>query len=217
MTLTTNTGCNCAGEVPLGAAGALHDRLVINRRIDVLSSLFARMAPAGSRILDVGCGDGLLAATLLSKRPDLHIQGLEVLPRENTHIPVGVFDGSRLPFDDDSFDAVLFSDVLHHTSDPVALLREARRVARFWLLLKDHYCKGLAAAQRLRFMDWVGNARFGVALPYNYWTEQQWRGAWQQLGLEPEEIVTRLRLYAVPVDWVFGAQLHFMVRLRKLA
>lgn len=201
----------------MDAVGALHDRLVISRRIDVLSSWFAQLVPRNARILDVGCGDGLLAATLCAKRPDVNVRGIEVLPRQNAHIRVDVFDGSRIPFEDGAFDAVLFSDVLHHTNDPAALLREARRVARCWLLLKDHYRKGVAAAQRLRFMDWVGNARFGVALPYNYWTEKQWQETWKQLGLQPEELITRLGLYPGPADWIFGAQLHFMVRLRKLA
>jgi SAM-dependent methyltransferase len=202
---------------PLQAVGTLHDSLVVGRRIEVLSSWFAKLAPANSRILDIGCGDGLLAAVISRKRPDLTFRGLEVLPRQHTHIPVEMFDGSGIPFEDRSFDAVLFSDVLHHTVDPAALLREACRVTRRHLLLKDHYLKGIAASQRLRFMDWVGNARFGVALPYNYWGESRWREAWQQLGLQVEELITDLRLYPDPADWIFGAQLHFVARLRKLA
>ena len=196
--------------------GALHSQLVVNRRVDVLASWFARLAPQGARILDVGCGDGLLSAALRSKRPDLTLRGIDVLPRELTHIPVELFDGTRIPFDDGSFDAVLFSDVLHHTNDPAVLLREAWRVASQWVLLKDHYRKGLAAAQRLRFMDWVGNARFGVALPYNYWTEKQWQSAWQEIGLRPDELFTRLGLYPGPANWIFGADLHFTARLKKM-
>lgn len=170
-----------------------------------------------ARVLDIGCGDGLLSATLRSQRPDLDIRGIDVLPRNRTHIPVEMFDGSTIPFGDGSFDAVLFSDVLHHTENPATLQREAWRVASQWVLIKDHYRKGLAATERLRFMDWAGNARFGVALPYLYWTESQWQEAWKDIGLEPEELITRLGLYPPPANWVFGAQLHFMARLRKAA
>jgi hypothetical protein len=63
----------------------------------------------------------------------------------------------------------------------------------------------------------VGNARFGVALPYNYWAESQWQKAWQEIGLQPDELVTQLGLYPGPVNWLFGAQLHFMARLKKVA
>lgn len=198
-----------------GVVGAFHNHLVRSRRVETLASWFGQLAPNGSRILDVGCGDGSLCAILSSKRPDLKLVGIDVLPRKRSHIPVTLFDGSQIPFEQNSFDAVLLSDVLHHTDDPVVLLREAWRVTSQWVLLKDVSCKGFAAAQRLRFMDWVGNARFGVALPYNFWVEEEWREAWQRVGLQPEELVTRLGLYPRPADWIFGAQLHFVARLKK--
>jgi len=199
----------------MSTVGKLHETLVFNRRVEVLASWFARLAPKDALILDVGCGDDLLSAALRAKRPDLTLRGIDVLPRNRTHIPVEMFDGVRIPFEDDSFDAVLFSDVLHHTADPAVLLREACRVARRCVLIKDHFREGLVAYQRLRLMDWVGNARFGVALPYNYWSEKQWQRAWQEIGLEPEESVTRLGLYPPPANWIFGARLHFMARLKK--
>ncbi|MGA9040163.1 MAG: class I SAM-dependent methyltransferase [Terriglobales bacterium] len=195
----------------------MHDKLVLNRRVDILSGYFAQLIPKDTRVLDVGCGDGLISSILQSKRPDISIQGIDVLPREQAHIPVKIFDGAHIPFEEGSFDVVLFSDVLHHTGDPVVLQREARRVASQCVLIKDHYRKGLAATQRLRFMDWVGNARFDVALPYNYWTEAQWNTAWRQIGLRPEQLVSQLRLYPVPADWFFGAQLHFIARLKACA
>lgn len=197
------------------AVGVLHNQLVSNRRVEVLANWFAKLLPSGVRVLDVGCGDGLISAVLQQKRPDVGVQGIDVLPRAQTHIPVEMFDGSHLPFAGASFDVVLFSDVLHHTADPTTLLQEARRVAARYLLIKDHYREGVAADARLRFMDWVGNARFGVSLPYNYWTRQQWRVAWQKIGLQPEHLATKLGLYPKPADWVFGANLHFIALLRR--
>ena len=199
----------------VGAVGFLHDRFVGNRRITVLANWFAEIIPPHATVLDVGCGDGAISAVVQSKRADLHLRGIDVLPRKKTFIPVELFDGTHFPFPDASFDAVLFSDVLHHTEDANVLLAEARRVAAQYVVIKDHYRKGWLAGARLRGMDWVGNARYGVALPYNYWTEAQWDVAWQKLQLVPERLVRNLRLYPVPGDWIFGAQLHFIALLRR--
>lgn len=194
-------------------AGVLHEKLVFGRRVRVLSDWFAQLIPQNAHVLDVGCGDGLISALLRSRRPDLELMGVDVLVREHTHIPVQRFDGVHLPFPDKAFDVALFSDVLHHTADPLILQREAQRVARSFLLIKDHYREGIAAGLRLRVMDWVGNARFGVSLPYNYWSEAQWSRAWKELGLQPTRIVTRVGLYPAPADWIFGARLHFVALL----
>ncbi len=193
----------------------LHDKLVLSRRVQVLARWFSELLPRGVRVLDVGSGDGHLSALIQSKRPDISIEGIDVLARPKAHIPVRIFDGSHFPASDGSFDVVMFADVLHHTDDPNVLLREAHRVARLNVLIKDHFREGFGAAARLRFMDWVGNARFGVALPYNYWTRAQWQAAWRQDELEPEQMVTELGLYPNPANLIFGAKLHFIARLKR--
>ena len=214
MTIKLATNAK-SGALSSSAVGVLHNKLVSNRRVEILSNWFAKLLPSGVRALDVGCGDGIISALLQQKRPDITVQGIDVLRRAQTHIPVELFDGSSFPFASASFDVVLFSDVLHHTVDATILLREARRTAKKYVLIKDHFREGPAANARLRFMDWVGNARFGVALPYNYWTRQQWHTAWQKIGLQPEHLVTKLGLYPKPADWFFGAQLHFIALLRR--
>lgn len=194
--------------------GKVHGGYVHNRRVRVLCRHLSDLIPRGASVLDVGCGDGLLARLVMDQRRDVTITGVDVLVRPETHVPVQPFDGKRLPFDDRSFDAVAFVDVLHHTDDPTILLREAKRVARNCIVLKDHTRDGLLAGPTLRFMDHVGNARHGVALPYNYWPRQKWLDAFQQLGLRVETWRQRLGLYPPPASWLFGRGLHFAARLR---
>lgn len=201
----------------MSALGELHSKYVFSRRVRVLRDHLAEAIPADARALDVGCGDGSLSAMLCQKRPDITLQGIDVLVRENTPIPVTVFDGKTLPFDDSSFDVVMFVDVLHHTEDPMVLLREAGRVTRNAVVLKDHTRNGLLANQTLRAMDWAGNARYGVALPYNYWPEARWREAFQTLGWRIGLWRSDLKLYPPPLDWLFGRSLHFIARLEKAA
>ena len=101
----------------MSAIGALHKKLVANRRVATLARWFAQLTPRGASVLDVGCGDGLISAVLQSQRPDLKVRGIDILLRTHTRIPVEIFDGRVFPFDDQSFDLVLLSDVLHHTPD----------------------------------------------------------------------------------------------------
>jgi SAM-dependent methyltransferase len=191
----------------------LHGAYVHSRRCRVLGRHFADLIPHGASVLDVGCGDGLLDSVLWQMRPDLSIRGVDVLVRSATHIPVEYFDGSRLPLPDRSVDAVLFVDVLHHTQDPMVLLREAARVATRAVLLKDHLLQGFLAGPQLRFMDRVSNARHGVVLPNNYWRYRQWQDAFAALGLAVEEWRGWLGLYPWPATWVFDRSLHFVCRL----
>ncbi len=197
----------------MGLIDTLHDGYVHNRRIRRLSDTLAGLIPEGAAILDVGCGDGLLARRIQDLRPDVQVSGIDVLVREGTHVPVQHFDGQTLPFGDGEADTVMFVDVLHHTDDPMVLLREAARVAKRAILIKDHTRDGLLAGPTLRFMDYIGNAHHGVVLPYNYWPEARWRDAFRELGLTVQTWVDDLKLYAPPADWVFGRSLHFIARL----
>ncbi len=196
-----------------GTIGALHGAYVHGRRVRVLASWLARLLPRDASVLDVGCGDGLLASVVQRSRPDLRIEGIDVLVRAETHLPVKPFDGTRIPLPDASVDVVTFVDVLHHTVDPMVLLREASRVARSQVVIKDHTAHGFLARPTLRFMDYVGNARHGVALPYNYWTRRQWDDAFAELRWHARTMERALGLYPAPANWVFGRGLHFIAAL----
>lgn len=189
-----------------------HQARVHSRRVHVLAKHLGEMIPSGVSVVDVGSGDGLLASLVLARRPDLTWTAVDMLERPKTHVPVKLFDGQHLPFEDKQHDVVCFVDVLHHTADPMILLREAVRVARSALVIKDHLCEGRAAGATLRFMDWVGNASFGVSLPYNYWNAEQWGNARRELELRTEEERRALGLYPRWADWVFGRSLHFISR-----
>ncbi len=193
--------------------GKLHGRFVFGRRIQRLCRALAQAIPQNIKLIDVGCGDGSLDLLLLQQRPDLRVEGIDVLVREKTAVPVTPFDGEHIPYADDSFDAALFVDVLHHTADPAALLAEAARVSRRWIIIKDHNQDGWLARQRLTFMDYVGNAHFGVALPNNYWSRARWQQEWAQRGLNVAMMQEDLGLYPWPADLMFGQGLHFVAVL----
>lgn len=191
----------------------VHKRFVYDRRVKRLAAHFAEVLPQDASVLDVGCGDGCVSHRISVLRPDLRIQGLEVQVRGETLIPVSQFDGVTLPFEAGSFDVVLFADVLHHAVDGVPLLKEARRVARQGVALKDHLEEGILARQTLRFMDRVGNARYGIPLPYSFWTRAQWSTAFNESGLKVSQWKEDLGIYLPPASWLFDRTLHFLAFL----
>ena len=190
-----------------------HDKAVFKRRIGVLSRNIADFLPTNARVLDVGCGSGALAKAVMTLRPDLTFEGIDVLVRPGTDIPVKEYDGYNIPAPDDHYDIALFVDVLHHTDDPSRLVAEAKRVAKSGLVIKDHNRDGLFAKATLRFMDWIGNAAHGVRLPYNYLSSSEWRRLWADRGLKIDHTVDRLGLYPAPFTWLFDRKLHFIARL----
>lgn len=189
--------------------------LVFSRRVRVLATHLAEMLPRNATVLDVGAGDGMIARVVMNARPDLTIRGVDVLARAESHIPVTLFDGTTIPHADGEFDAAMMVDVLHHASDQRRLLSEMRRVVKRTIVIKDHVVQGALARPTLAFMDWVGNARYGVSLPYSYWTAAEWDRAFAELKLTVAERRTDVGLYPWPASAVFGRGLHFVARLER--
>ena len=89
-------------------------------------------------LLDVGCGPGTVKIDLASRvsravgvdrAPTVLAAAREAAARtKNVEFLEG--DAYALPFDDDSFDVVYAHQVLQHLTDPIAALREMRRVAK---------------------------------------------------------------------------------------
>ncbi len=191
----------------------VHEARIVGRRARVLAAAIAPLLPRGASVLDIGCGDGLVAWSIARSRPDIAVAGLEVQPRPGCLIPVRSFEGRRLPYGDCSFAVVMLVDVLHHAVDASTLLGEAARVSCGSVILKDHVREGLLAAATLRFMDRVGNRRRGVAVPGVYWDRARWREELRHAGLEVKSWQERLGLYPWPVSLVFERRLHVLALL----
>ena len=107
----------------------------------------------GDRVLDIGCGTGHMLAELSLFR-GIEPQGvdLDLHPERFAEIPITVFDGKSLPFDDGQFDATMLCYVMHHLvpADAAAMLQEARRVTRRKVFLIEDSLPTFGPLYRLR-------------------------------------------------------------------
>ncbi len=89
-----------------------------------------RHRPSGARILDVGCGSGLLGARLRAQGNavwgiDAAAEIAELAARRLDHFMlVDMLDGARIGelLGEERFDLIVFADVLEHLPDPVDTL-----------------------------------------------------------------------------------------------
>jgi len=151
------------------------------REARVVSEL-APLLPAGTRVLDFGCGDGHLTR-VLAERSGARIVGIDIHAPREPRVPRIRYDGERLPIRDGAVDGAVMVDMLHHTPDVRASLRELTRVARDFLLIKDMKYRSRLGFRVLQFTDlWTNGPDPNALLRYNYLTWAQWREIFEELG-----------------------------------
>jgi SAM-dependent methyltransferase len=136
-------------ETPRGILvgdAALYDWLghrLLGSFLDGIANDVAANAPAGGRILEVGCGPGRLSIRM-ARDHGLDVTGLDLDPamieraranaeRSNDdclHPSFVVGDAASMAFPDGSFDLVVSTLSMHHWAEPAAGLNEIARVLR---------------------------------------------------------------------------------------
>ncbi len=130
----------------------------------------ASLVPAGSRVLDLGCGSGELLAWLKANKgcsgygveiADANVA--ECVRRGVDVIQLNLEEGLAL-FEDKSFDVVLQLDTLQHLRNTEKMLRETARVGRAGIVSFPNFAHW---PNRLR----VAGGRMPVtkALPYQWY------------------------------------------------
>lgn len=187
----------------------VHKKTSHNTRIALLSEVFSKEIqelkstnPQNSiRCLDIGCGDMTLSEAISEKDNTIVFKGIDIhtVPQEMSVLDrwknYSRFDGQHIPFEDNSFDVVLFSDVLHHDYKNIEiLLSEAKRVSKY-ILIKDHFEYGFFSRKLLQLADIIGNYGYGISIPNRYFSIKSYEGIIGQTGLSEIKRISPIYLY----------------------
>jgi len=197
----------------VNSVGRLHRRFVKPRQSKCIVDFLAELLPRQGRVLDVGCGTGKISRLLAERNPNLVVEGIDILAQLKAEIEVKVFDGANIPFGDGVFDAVILVDVLHHTDNHAHLLREAFRVCKGPVIIKDHICSGRFDFLILAFMDWVANRPLRIRSIHRYLSKEQWTQLFEEVGIEELQTTMVKGLYPFPFSVVFEQNKQVIFRL----
>jgi ubiquinone/menaquinone biosynthesis C-methylase UbiE len=177
-------------------------RRKVGRAYDMALEI-ARVVPKGSRVLDVGCGNGFIAhhlSAILGKR----VIGIDVMDATEAPIDYRCYDGLRFPIKDNSVDAVLLCYVLHHAQDVRRVLNEVRRVLRAGgqvIIYED-----IPQASWDKGVCWIHNQQWRNRTgPCTFRNEFEWRTLFNSFGFEiiSERRLSRWRNLTHPVSRSF--------------
>ncbi|MCL6524173.1 MAG: methyltransferase domain-containing protein [Thermoflavifilum sp.] len=128
---------------PLQPSYLLDEKFEYTRVADIKRLLFIRQAleqlPLYSRVLDVGCGNGVISRYL--GRLGFQVLGIDVSEKAIeqarklnvwSHVQFEVMDAEKLSVEAHQFDAIICSEVLEHLHHPDILLKHLKK------LLKDN-------------------------------------------------------------------------------
>lgn len=157
----------------------------------------------GNRILDLGCGDGMLLNRIfqqnsrigskiehfephMSITPNyIRVDVENYIAKENKDLSfVSYSEAHILPFDNRIMDTTILWTVLHHATDPEFLLKEAIRVTNKRIIIVEGYIEDQETYILNYFLDWFFNRPgkgINVNLPLNYKTVQQWKKIFENL------------------------------------
>ncbi len=193
----------------------VHRQAVQVPRATRITDVFVQLGGQADSLLDVGAGNGAIAAEVARRLGASRVAGVDVLVQPATQIEVTSYDGERIPFEDKSFEVVTISDVLHHCAKPREVLRECLRVAARCVLVKDHFRFGPLSNAMLWALDVVGNAEAGVLVRGTYFSPNEWIEMVQQAGGRIGALEWPMQIHATPLRWVTRDELQFAVRIDK--
>ncbi|TET55434.1 MAG: class I SAM-dependent methyltransferase [Actinobacteria bacterium] len=146
--------------------------------LDSISTLVQKNSP--KKILDAGCGEGFVLEHLRKDVNadfiglDIESNALDIARLKNPQIDFKHASVYEQPFEDNSFDLVILSEVLEHLEEPDKALSEVSRVTKRYALISvpQEPIWRVGNLARLKYMRSFGNTPGHI----NHWTRRAFVG-----------------------------------------
>ncbi len=172
----------------------LYKKLTRQRSLNFAKYL-SKLMPAGSKVLDFGCGNMFTSKEILNIQPDLSITGIDVIKDQNLdeeffqdkRLDFKLLTTKEIPFEDNSFDISFALAVLHHTEEPEYYLSELKRITKptgSIILIEEMYINQIDKIW-ISSQDWLLNKlKTGVPVPLNFRSHKHYLNEFKKQGLE---------------------------------
>jgi 2-polyprenyl-3-methyl-5-hydroxy-6-metoxy-1,4-benzoquinol methylase len=162
----------------------------LKRRTSQVRELLEGKNP--NSLLDVGCGSGEITNELMTvlNISSSNVYGLEVSAPVGNHYPFRVveYDGLKFPKFDKEFDLVTSFSVLHHTEDPLSLIREIKSILHKDGTLIIRECDARTYEEKLfnLIADYLWYKVYtpidDMPMPGNYLSQKDWSNIFKNEG-----------------------------------
>jgi methionine biosynthesis protein MetW len=219
MAMLDRTGTPIVNDAAFASSGARFDHLLV-----------AEMVALGSRVLDVGCGDGELLRLLETRGVDgrgieISRQGVNLSVAKGLAVVQGDADMDLADYPDNAFDYVIMSQTIQATRQPRVVLEHMLRIGRHGIVSIPNFGHwsirlGLLFGGRMPRTNNLPNTWYDTQ-NIHFCTIKDFRDLCDEIGAKMERSVAvnywgkRLRLPAPWWFWnLFGEQGVFLLSRR---
>jgi len=142
---------------------------------------------AGDKILDLGAGNGLIAQEIRNKM-NKEVILVDVVDYNYTDLPLMLYSqNNKIPLSEEEVDTTILYTVLHHANDPEHIIKEASRVTKKRIIIKEASIREENLRMTNSFFDWFYNRVIGdedINVPLNFLTVEDWEKLLNRYGFD---------------------------------